>query len=464
MKQLPTWRYLAKMADSRTLHRLLGRLDRIRPRRAHARVGLPACFRPTGAGDADLQSSAVCPLVGDVGRDHGGAARLVGGALSARRSNLAVARRRGVPRGRQTRDARRRAPRSPGLDRLQLHPSCDRHRQSRRPCLRPAAARHTPRRRDVRPRIPVSGRRHPVHRLQEGRRCAHLLASLFRCLLRSRARRPRGIDGVAGDRSRYPPFLPIRRVPFAARSPLRIGLVPFRRDGSRWGRVALGLAPDGRPLRRQRHAHPEPRRPPLRAIEQVILPRTTRGSSIDAHPSVGWGWEFLWKYQGTAERLRPSPVLGAPDAGAVTRSGSPARSGLTADEQRKVAAMAHVRVTGDASIVEPARVRGATIDAYAVDEREPNAVEWFLSGEPGPMRSIGSNPEPDEDVGVADAPGAAGVGRRLVRPRGAQRSERDARARARARRDADLRTTRRSPAATATEAQQYRSRIRASAR
>jgi hypothetical protein len=181
-----------------------------------------------------------------------------------------------------------------------------------------------------------------------------------------------------------------RRVPFAAAIALAIGLLPsvaMAHDGVEslwvWRRTGGRYDDNGTLIR----SHVDF----LYVIEQVILPRTTRGTGIDAHPSVGWGWEFLWKYQGTAN-VALVPVLGAPDASNhpfwVARA-----SGLSADEQRKIAAMAHVRVYGDAWIVDQ-REPPAPLDAYALDEREPNPVEWLLFGGTEPMRSIGSSRDP----------------------------------------------------------------------
>jgi len=180
------------------------------------------------------------------------------------------------------------------------------------------------------------------------------------------------------------------RVPFAAAVGLGIGLVPtiaMAHDGVEslwvWRRTGGRYDDNGALIR----SHVDL----LTVIEQVILPQTKRGTRIDIHPGIGWGWEFLWKYEGVANTA-PVPVLGAPDVSAhpfwIARA-----SGLLADEQRKIAAMAHVKVIGDAWIVDQ-REPPAPLDAYALDEREPNALEWLLFAGTEPVRTIGANPDP----------------------------------------------------------------------
>jgi hypothetical protein len=124
----------------------------------------------------------------------------------------------------------------------------------------------------------------------------------------------------------------------------------------------------------------------LYALERIVLPKTARGIPIDAHRGVG-GWEFLWKYQGT---FNPS------DAPAVGTAAHPfwigRGSGLSGNEQRKIAASGHVRVFGDGWIVDQ-REAAAPLDSYAVREREPRLFEWLLYGGTEPIRSIGAAPD-----------------------------------------------------------------------
>jgi hypothetical protein len=129
----------------------------------------------------------------------------------------------------------------------------------------------------------------------------------------------------------------------------------------------------------------------LDVIQEVILPQTRRGTRIDAAPSVQWGWEFQWKTQSVANVV-DAPALGAPDVAGhpfwIARA-----SGMTGYEQRKIASAAHVRIYGDAWVVDQ-REPPAPVDAYALNEREPNPWEWFVYGGTEPMRSIGPAPDP----------------------------------------------------------------------
>jgi hypothetical protein len=128
----------------------------------------------------------------------------------------------------------------------------------------------------------------------------------------------------------------------------------------------------------------------LFVLQEVVMPKTARGTGIDAHPSAHWGWEHDWKYQSQGN------VGGMPASGSVvaTHPFWIARgSGLSSEEQKKIAAAAHVRVYGDTWIVDQ-REPPAPLDAYLLAEREPNPFEWFVYGGTEPMRSIGPSPDP----------------------------------------------------------------------
>jgi hypothetical protein len=129
----------------------------------------------------------------------------------------------------------------------------------------------------------------------------------------------------------------------------------------------------------------------LYVIEQVVLPRARRGTPIDAHRSAQWGWEFQWKTQAVGNAV-DAPSVGAPDVAGhpfwIARA-----SGLTGDEQRRIAAASHLRIYGDAWVIDQ-RERPAPVDAYALNEREPNPFEWLVYGGTEPMRSIGPDPDP----------------------------------------------------------------------
>jgi hypothetical protein len=129
----------------------------------------------------------------------------------------------------------------------------------------------------------------------------------------------------------------------------------------------------------------------LYVLQEVVLPQMQRGTAIDAHRSVQWGWEFQWKMQAVGNAV-DAPAVGAADAAShpfwIARA-----SGLTGDEQRKIASAAHLRIYGDAWIVDQ-RERPAPLDAHSLNEREPNAFDWLVYGGTEPTRSIRSTPDP----------------------------------------------------------------------
>ncbi len=128
----------------------------------------------------------------------------------------------------------------------------------------------------------------------------------------------------------------------------------------------------------------------LAVLRQVVYAHVARGTTIDTHPSIGWGWEFLWTAQGLATpRNAPAVARG----GAANPFWLARPSGLSGNEQRAIAASSHVRVYGDAWIVDE-REPAALLDAYAIDEREPNPFEWLVYGGTEPIRTVGARPDP----------------------------------------------------------------------
>jgi hypothetical protein len=125
-------------------------------------------------------------------------------------------------------------------------------------------------------------------------------------------------------------------------------------------------------------------------IRQVVVPKTKRGTVIDAHDSAGWGWDHIWSYEGQAS---PAGLPAAGNAGATHPFWIARGSGMSADTERRIASSAHVRIYGDVWVVDQ-REPLAPVDAYAVAEREPNAFEWLFFGGTEPVRSVGSSPDP----------------------------------------------------------------------
>ena len=129
----------------------------------------------------------------------------------------------------------------------------------------------------------------------------------------------------------------------------------------------------------------------LYVLRQVVMPAEKLGTRLSIHPSIGWGWEELWTYQGEAT------TVGAPSLGSAEAAARPfwvgRASGMSGDEQRRVAAASHVRIYGDLWVVDQ-RERPAPVDAYSLNEREPNPFEWLVFGGTEPRRSIHGAPDP----------------------------------------------------------------------
>jgi len=129
----------------------------------------------------------------------------------------------------------------------------------------------------------------------------------------------------------------------------------------------------------------------LTVIKKVLVPRTVRGTFIDVSPAQ-WGWEQEWQWQGL------NNYVGIPLAGSTQVMTHPywigLGSGLFAEDQKKIAAAAHVRIYGDAWVVDQRDPQGP-VDAYSMDEREPGFLEWLLlDGGTEPHREPGTVPDP----------------------------------------------------------------------
>jgi hypothetical protein len=129
----------------------------------------------------------------------------------------------------------------------------------------------------------------------------------------------------------------------------------------------------------------------LQVMEDVVMPQTTRGMTLDVHPSVQWYWQHQWKWQGL-----PSTVM-VPTSSSKAVATHPfwlARSNfISSDEALKFAASAHVRVYGPTWVVDQ-REPPAPIDGYSMNEREPNPLAWLLVGGTEPSRTPGKLPDP----------------------------------------------------------------------
>ena len=66
---------------------------------------------------------------------------------------------------------------------------------------------------------------------------------------------------------------------------------------------------------------------------------------------------------------------------------------MSGDEERRIAAAGHVRIYGDTWVVDK-REPPAPLDAYSLNEREPNVFEWLFLDGTEPHRSVGASPDP----------------------------------------------------------------------
>ena len=86
------------------------------------------------------------------------------------------------------------------------------------------------------------------------------------------------------------------------------------------------------------------------------MPRTGAGSPMDVAHDPRWGWEFQWKYEGPGNASDDAPCSGRPDVAKhpfwIARA-----SGLGGDGERKIAGAAHVRIYGDAWVVDQREAR-----------------------------------------------------------------------------------------------------------
>jgi 4-amino-4-deoxy-L-arabinose transferase-like glycosyltransferase len=129
----------------------------------------------------------------------------------------------------------------------------------------------------------------------------------------------------------------------------------------------------------------------LSVVKKVIVPRKPPDSALDVHPSSSWWWEHSWAFNG------PNQPAGDPGVRAPGSSRHPfwlgRASGLLTDDQLRITGRAHVQVYGDVWVVDQ-RVEPAPLDAWRVDEREPNPLEWLVYGGWEPVRRIDPTPDP----------------------------------------------------------------------
>jgi hypothetical protein len=127
----------------------------------------------------------------------------------------------------------------------------------------------------------------------------------------------------------------------------------------------------------------------LFVVKQKLAPTMREGVWLDVHPSAGWGWEHMWALGGLSKAVYTPPAPAGPQHPFwIGRA-----SGMSPEDQKAVTAAGHVTAYGDTWIVDQ-RMPPGPIDAFSLNEREPNPIEWYLFGGVEPMRSIRSEPDP----------------------------------------------------------------------
>jgi hypothetical protein len=126
-------------------------------------------------------------------------------------------------------------------------------------------------------------------------------------------------------------------------------------------------------------------------LQDVIMPKTTRGMTLDVNASVEWYWDHIWKWQGNGN---PAGMPVASSKAVATHPFWVGRSTrLSSDETRRIATTTHARVYGPTWVVDQ-REPPAPLEAFSMNEREPNPIEWLLLGGTEPVRTPGKTPDP----------------------------------------------------------------------
>jgi hypothetical protein len=125
--------------------------------------------------------------------------------------------------------------------------------------------------------------------------------------------------------------------------------------------------------------------------------RAPQDAVIEAHASMQWRWYHMWAWQGPSRADVPLPS-------AVTSSARPAyfmarASWLNARDQLRLASTFHIEAYGDIWVID-LRQPHAPIDAFSLDEREPNLWEWYVVGGWQPIRKITPDPYATWDARV----------------------------------------------------------------
>jgi len=123
----------------------------------------------------------------------------------------------------------------------------------------------------------------------------------------------------------------------------------------------------------------------LFVLEKLIRPHVREGVVIGYHGGANWGWEPPWAIRGLSQQSE-NPSDAYPFW--IARA-----SGLGADHLRELSRKYHLRIYGDVIVItrgEPA----APLDAFSLNEHEPNPIQWMFVNNVEPVRRIDDAPDP----------------------------------------------------------------------
>lgn len=120
-------------------------------------------------------------------------------------------------------------------------------------------------------------------------------------------------------------------------------------------------------------------------LREIVRPMS-RGAAVETHGSAAWGWEHAW----ALHRRVDNGAAGWPVPGHVWIGRG---TGLSADDQKKLAHDGALRIYGEMFIVD-GREAKQPVRAYSLGEREASFLESIAFGAYYPMRSAPSEPDP----------------------------------------------------------------------
>lgn len=120
-------------------------------------------------------------------------------------------------------------------------------------------------------------------------------------------------------------------------------------------------------------------------LKKIVAPHIHTGEVLGVHPAGGFGWEHQWAIKGLYENAEdPTPRYPM----WVGRA-----SAVGADHLKKLASQRHVRLYGDTIVITRGEPQ-APVDAYSLNEHEPNLFQWIFTNNTEPVREIDAQPDP----------------------------------------------------------------------